>query len=306
MRFINIFLILFLLLLPASFSQISLGPSCKDNVAFDSSAYAKCLHETELNSRITTLETNAQKITLLVKNSLTSTDLTGNNSLEILKNRIYYIAISLILLVFTYSGVIWITSSTDPQKREISKNYLINSFYMMIFVMGASTLTGMSADFSNQLVTSLNPGDQSNFFTSNPWSLIKSGNSNDLQSGFDKLSTSVPIFLLIGWAYLIFMYLRNILVVLFTVLSQLIIILFFFRPTKSFGKMFFTIYFIELLIPIIFYPIFTIAGSLMASTPDYISKIYIMSAALASALIVHVLLLILGVIKSSDSGRLNN
>lgn len=296
--------LMFLAFLPVAFSVEALGPSCDNNENYGVKEQVLCGQETELLSKISVYSQNSQDVLDSVKESTQTYDVKSNNTLSDIQNNVLFIASGLILFVFTYSGLMWIVSSTSPKQREKAKKYLTASFYMILFVVAASYLTDLAHDLSNGSVVALSSSSDT-FFDASPWYDIAnkdyggSDHISNFQVRYNKLESISPVFIFIGWIYLILMYLRNMLIVLFTVLAPLIIIMFFYPPTRSYGKFILALYLIELLIPIVFYPVFAIAAGMFSGVSET-TQITIMAAALAVASILHVLLLVVGVMKASS------
>ena len=206
----------------------------------------------------------------------------------------------------------YIASSSDPRKRNKAKTMLMSSMYMIIFVGAAHYISTLTFDAGFEAASMVDTNIQG-FLTQDPWkelisaeppeSDIGEGDNEDVARAYARFSSIVsvaPLFILSGWAYILVMYLRNMIVALLTVVAPIIVVLFFFHPTRAFGITLFSLYGVELFIPVFLFPIFKIADVLMSVSDTTASvKIVIMASALGAAVVLHILLAGVAVVKAS-------
>ncbi len=228
-------------------------------------------------------------------------DLPGE--LKSLKNQVGVIAGSLIVFALTYSGLMYIISPTDPKRRNAAKGYMISCIYMLVFVVAISYVSWLAYDLSFKSASMVDSNIDS-FLTKSPWTKYAASGgpqgTDSLDSAYSKFNSIVqvaPVFLIVGWVYIILMYLRNMIIMLLTVLASLLVFLFFFKPTRAFGTILLALYGVELFVPVLFFPVFKVAGTMF--TGDAKIDIGIMASALGAAIILHIVLVAVAIVKSS-------
>ncbi len=305
-----IFLLLIALLIVPLAQASVIGKSCSGGKTFDIESQEQCHQETNFNIWAHTLADSSKFLMESVKASTTGyKDITEDtNAFNDIKSSVKNIASLIILLAITYAGTLYIVSGTDPKKRFGAKKQLIAFVYMIIFANIAFYLAGMVYDVSVGATWVVESDNTQDFMNADPWQdLIDSEESGDdadyVQSAYNKFSSlavATPILLISGWAYVLLMYLRNMLVILLTVFAPLIVVLFFFQPTKAFGKVLAILYVVELFLPVLFFPVFAVADKILGG--DYIMDIGIMASALAVAVVLHLVLVGVAIMRSSQLG----
>ncbi len=305
----RIFLVLFLaiLLVPLAGAVEVIGKSCSGGIILDTKVHEECHQETTMNTWAHTL---AKSSDFVMKNAKESTagykDIEEESSeFNDTKSNVRNIANALILLALMYAGLTFVISGTDPKKRFDAKRQMIAFIYMIIFANAAFYLAGLAYDLSTKSAGMIE-SDTDDFMTKDPWNDLinqNEGGNQTMQASFNKFSSlaiSTPILLLSGWSYVLLMYMRNMVVVLLTVLAPIVVVLFFFQPTKAFGKVLAILYAVELFLPALFFPIFAIAEKILGS--DASLNIGIMASALAVAVLLHIVLVGVTIMKASSIG----
>jgi hypothetical protein len=221
------------------------------------------------------------------------------------KSDVKNIANALILLALTYAGLMYVVSAADPKKRFSAKKQMIAFVYMIIFANAGYYLADMAYGLSISSAVMIE-SNTDGFMNADPWDDLigtNTGGGDYVQSSYNKFSSLAvvtPILLVCGWAYVMLMYLRNMLVILLTVLAPLLVVLLFFQPTKAFGKVLTILYGVELFLPALFFPVFSIAEKLIGDDPQI--DIGIIAAALGVAVMLHLVLVGVTIMKSSQWG----
>lgn len=296
-----------IMLLPMVSAAEVIGSECSSGLILDTKVHEACHQQTNFNVWAQTL---ADSSDFLMKNAKDSTagykDVGGEASkFENTKSGVNKVANALIILAITYAGTIYVVSGTDPKKRFEAKRQLIAFVYMIIFANAAFYLAGLAYDLSQGSATMIE-SNTDEFMEADPWNDIvndDAGGEDALQASYNKFSSVAvvtPIMLVTGWSYVLLMYLRNMVVILLTVLAPMVVVLFFFEPTKSFGKVLAILYAVELFLPALFFPVFEVAGNLLGSDPQI--NIGIIASALAVAVMLHLVLVGVTIIKSAEFG----
>ena len=286
-----------------------MGQHCADAYLFEPGSEIRCETETQYIMWADLFSDSNEFIMEGVKDSTTGyANIDAKNSPEIknINNNILLIANALAVLILTYAGYLWIISSTDPKGRNKAKRQLINAIYMLIFINAGYFIASLGYDLGTETASYLEVNTEE-FFVETPWTELNNANATSLDvegtyNRFSSLAVASPVLLISGWAYTSLMYLRNMTILLLFALSPLIVVLFFFDPTKPYGSILAILFGIELFLPVLFFPLFKIS-TLMFSQDDPRINILVMAAALMIAVLLHLTIVAVAIIKSAGSFR---
>ena len=293
------------LLVPIVRADDILGQDCEEAYLFEPGSEMKCELETKFNLWTNLFVDSNNFIMDGVKASTTGyKDIsTTNPKINEIKNDMLLIANALAVLVITYAGYVYIISATDPKKRDKARRQLTNGVYMLIFLNAGFFIANLGYELGTDMASYLET-DTEEFFGNEPWINLKNEHSgNDVEATYQKFSSLAvvsPVLMISGWGYTSLMYLRNMVILLLLALAPLIVVLFFFEPTKPYGVILALLYGIELFLPVIFFPMFKVAG-LMITSSDHKINILVMSAALMIGILLHLLIVLVAMIKAAGT-----
>ncbi|MBN2111665.1 hypothetical protein JW707_01060 [Candidatus Woesearchaeota archaeon] len=292
------------MIIPFARAEDILGQDCEEAYLFEPGSEMKCEVETKFNIWTNFFVDSNDFIMEGVKESTKGyRDISVDNpKVKEIKNDMLLIANALAVLVITYAGYVYIVSATDPKKRDTARRQLTAGIYMLIFLNAGFFIANLGYDLGTDVASYLE-SDTEDFFEETPWVSLKNENpGNDVEATYEKFSSLAvvsPILMISGWGYTSLMYLRNMVILLLLALAPLIVVLFFFEPTKPYGLILALIYGIELFLPVIFFPLFKVAG-LMFSSNNRIN-ILIMSAALMVGVLLHLIIVGVAMIKAAGT-----
>lgn len=282
-----------------------LGQDCEEAYLFEPGSEVKCQKETEFNMW-TNLFVDANEFIMEgVKDSTTGyRDVqTSDAEVQDIKNSILAIANALAVLVLVYGGYLWIISATDPKIRNKARRQIVAAMYMLIFLNAGFFIANLGYELGTKTASYLEVNTEE-FFEKTPWEQLKEEyGGNDIEDTYNKFSSlavASPILLISGWCYTSLMYLRNMVIILLVALAPLIVVLFFFEPTKPYGKLLALLFGVELFLPVLFFPLFKIS-TLMFKSGEHKINILIMAATLMIAVLLHIVVVGVAMVKSAGS-----
>ena len=166
--------------------------------------------------------------------------------------KINYIASAFIVLMIVYTGYLWIFAAVDTEKRRIAKQQTIDLIYVIFFI-------NLSLVFGWLLLSITNS------FVAYVWQSFLNQQISDLTireiilggaSTFILMLLYVIVFLIIGIPFFIKIITRHLVVMILICLLPIIIILYYFTPTKQFGKKLIEVLIINAVFPFIWMLIF--------------------------------------------------
>lgn len=292
------------LLIPLVKAEDILGQDCEEAYLFEPGSEMKCEVETKFNLWTNLFVDGNDFIMEGVKESTKGyRDVSVDNpEIKEIKNDMLLIANALAVLVITYAGYIYIISATDPKKRDQARRQLTGGIYMLIFLNAGFFIANLGYDLGTDIASYLE-SDTEEFFSETPWIDLKNEHpGNDVEATYDKFSSLAvvsPVLMISGWGYTSLMYLRNMIILLLLALAPLIVVLFFFEPTKPYGVILALLYGIELFLPVIFFPMFKVAGLMFSG--NHRLDILIMSSALIVGILLHLLIVGVAMIKAAGT-----
>ncbi len=304
-KWILAFIFIAIAIAPFASADNMMGEHCEEAFLFEPGSQVMCEQETKFNTWTNLFIDGNEFIMDGVKDSTTGyRDVSIENpELRDIKQGILVIANALTILVMTYAGYMWIASSTNPKKRTKAKAQLVNAIYMLIFLNAGFFIANLGHELGTNMASYLETNTEE-FFEETPWLDIKNANpGNDVEatySRFSSLAVASPVLMLSGWLYTTFMYLRNIVVLLIVALAPLVVVLFFFEPTKPYGAILAVLYGIELFLPVLLFPLFKISTLLFSGSEPKLN-ILIMASTLLIAVALHLIVVGVAMIKSSGS-----
>lgn len=166
--------------------------------------------------------------------------------------KINYIASAFIVLMIIYTGYLWIFASVDTEKRRIAKQQTIDLIYVIFFI-------NLSLIFGWLLIT------LTNSIVAYVWQSFLNQQISDMTireivlngaSTFILMLLYVIVFIIIGIPFFIKIITRHLVVMILVCLLPIIIILYYFTPTKQFGKKLIEILVINSVFPFIWMLVF--------------------------------------------------
>ena len=166
--------------------------------------------------------------------------------------KINYIASAFIVLMILYAGYLWIFSAVDAEKRRLAKQQTIDLIYVVIFINLSLIFGWLLIEITNSIVSYV-------------WGAFLNQQISDLSiteiilngaSTFILMMLYLLVFLIIGIPFFIKIITRHLIVMILICLLPIIIILYYFAPTKQFGKKIIEILVINAAFPFIWMLIF--------------------------------------------------
>ena len=166
--------------------------------------------------------------------------------------KINYIASAFIVLMIIYTGYLWIFSAVDAEKRRMAKQQTIDLIYVAFFINLSLIFGWLLIEITNSIVAYV-------------WQSFLNQQISDMTireiilngaSTFVLMFLYVIVFIIIGIPFFIKIITRHLVVMILICLLPIIIILYYFTPTKQFGKKLIEILIINSLFPFIWMIIF--------------------------------------------------
>jgi len=166
--------------------------------------------------------------------------------------KINYIASAFIVLLIIYTGYLWIFSAVDAEKRRIAKQQTIDLIYVALFINLSLIFGWLLITITNSIVIYV-------------WNSFLNQQISELTireiilngaSTFILMLLYVIVFILIGIPFFIKIITRHLVVMILTCMLPIIIILYYFTPTKQFGRKLIEILIINSFFPFIWMLIF--------------------------------------------------
>ena len=166
--------------------------------------------------------------------------------------KINYIASAFIVLMILYAGYLWIFSAVDAEKRRLAKQQTLDLIYVVIFINLSLIFGWLLIEITNSIVSYV-------------WGAFLNQQISDLSiteiilngaSTFILMMLYLIVFIVIGIPFFIKIITRHLVVMILICLLPIIIILYYFAPTKQFGKKLIEILVINAAFPFIWMLIF--------------------------------------------------
>ncbi|MEA2037411.1 MAG: hypothetical protein U9O94_07920 [Nanoarchaeota archaeon] len=166
--------------------------------------------------------------------------------------KINYVASAFIVLMIIYAGYMWMFSAIDAEKRKIAKQQTIDLIYVIIFVNLSLIFGWLLIEITNSIVTYV-------------WRAFLNQQISDLTvteiilngaSTFILMFLYVIVFILIGIPFFIKIISRHLVVMILICLLPIIILLYYFTPTKQFGKKLIEVLIINSVFPFVWMLVF--------------------------------------------------
>jgi hypothetical protein len=301
---IAIMILIALAVIPFAAADDIMGQDCEEAYLFEPGSEIRCEVETKFNIWTLIFVDANEFIMEGVKESTTGYRDVAVDHPEIrdIKQNILLIANALAVLVLTYAGYVYVISATDPRKREQARRQLTSGIYMLIFLNAGFFIANLGYELGTEVASYLE-SDTEEFFEETPWVELKNEHpGNDVEATYNKFSSLAvvsPVLLVSGWAYTSLMYLRNMVILLLLAIAPLLVVLFFFEPTKPYGVILALLYGIELFLPVLFFPMFKISTLMFSSNQKL--NILIMSSVFVIGVLLHLLIVGVAMIKAAGS-----
>lgn len=244
-----LFILLVLLTPTALAAELETPESCDNTQWYNPETWFPCFFESGLAAQMNSLYDMGS----LFENLLTKLSTVSIPISEILPYwaKLNYLAGFFFILVLIYTGYLFIFSAVDLQRKVQAKKQMWNVFLIILF-------SNLSIFFA-ALVLEL-----SSLITNLFWSiLLQEQISNQSMMGIIfSLNPIVAllyftIFLVFGIPLLFKMLIRIIILIVCVAMSPLIVVTYFFLPTKEFGAQWVKIFFINAFFPVIWILVFT-------------------------------------------------
>lgn len=295
---------LLLLLIPVVNADSFIADSCEDVNAFDYAGQTECTLHSDVLAKNKVMFDENEKLMDELK-TVTKEKLDINNEK---KNRMYKIILALssaiFVLITTYTGYLYISSATYPEKREMAKMQLKNLVFIAIAIIAIGPFVIYINDIS-QTATNFFYGryfDEGSFVVQE-FDLGTEGSSYEKSlERYSYLSSVSPMFQAGARSYILSMQGRNMLLLTLMSIFPLIIILFFFEPAQEFGRFLVYLFLIEEFVPIVFVIVLVLCQTIIptgGSEIQQLATMRIMTAALFFSVIMHAVLVLLAVLKST-------
>ncbi len=166
--------------------------------------------------------------------------------------KINYIASAFIVLMILYAGYLWLFAAVDTEKRRIAKEQALNLIYLIIFINLSLIFAWLLMMITNSFVVYV-------------WESFLNQQISDLTireiilngaSTFVLMLLYVLVFIIIGIPFFIKIITRHLVVMILICLLPIIMILYFFTPTRQFGKKLVEILAINSIFPFIWMLVF--------------------------------------------------
>ncbi len=300
---------LLVMIIPTVSAQSAFIPStCTGVTAFEYEKLTECQNHAEimrenfiLNQANTDLITEIETSTGQLRNVISNTDESGFKEL---KGLVSVLVTSLLTIIVLYTGYLFISSSSFPEKREQAKRQLKNLAIIAVILVTLGFTVGLSISISNSFISAmqykLSKDNSLEIFKGVGDSVIQ-GYSYDESLGFNaQLKASSTGFTTAARAYLTSLQARNLLLTTLIILAPLIVILYYWQPTQEFGKFFTILFIIELFVPALFM-LMLVGGAALTSQPgaNSLPSYTILTAALYLSAIFHAALVLLAIVKSA-------
>ena len=280
---------------------------CKDAEAFDFEAQTKCNVHSYVLSANKVMSDSSQTLVENIKDpSAFVVDLTESRKAF---NVAWILASSLLVLMATYAGYMYISSAGFPEKREQAQNQLKSIIFAAIFIVALMPFIILTNEIGNATTNMF----YSNYLTGNEFqdlttldtfTNIGGDTTNEYSKSLERLghlTTTNSLFIDAANTHLISLHGRKVVLMFLVAIAPLALLLYYFEPTKEFGKLFGYLYFIELFIPVVFILVLWFA-SVLAPTgldpTDQVSKMTILTASLFFGVFLHVVIVLAGVGKA--------
>ena len=306
-----ILLLVLLVMIPAAFAGESFHmPSTCDGLdAFEHDRTIKCESHVELIKENFIMDSENANLINQTKISMTEINKIPLNNETFRKIRALVTSISFLFLVILvlYTGYLFISSSAFPEKREHAKRQLKNIVILAIVWASLGFIVSVSLVLSHNINTvflNLHQDEGGfqiqHFYTGKVKDFKAEYEGSLLRNSY--LQSISPAFKFAARSNLVSLQSRNIILVALIALAPLVILLFYFRPTQEFGKFFFTLYVIELFMPMIL--MLTLIASKIISPgvvglESQLTTMNILTAALLVSAALHMFFVLLAVLKSS-------
>jgi hypothetical protein len=166
--------------------------------------------------------------------------------------KINYIASALIVLMIIYTGYLWMFSAIDTEKRRIVKQQTIDLLYVIFFINLSLIFGWLLLETTNSLLAYV-------------WRSFLNQSISDFTvreiivngaSTFILMLLYLIVLLIIGIPFFIKIITRHLVVMILICMLPIIIILYYFTPTKQYGKKLIEILVINSVFPFIWMLVF--------------------------------------------------
>ena len=312
MKKLLIILALVLLFIPIAFADEGvISPFCKTAESYDFEAQQKCeIHSYVLNANKVMSDTS-KNLLENIKQPSYDIDLTESRKAF---NVVWALAGVFLTLMATYTGYLYISSAGFPEKREQAQNQLKNIVFAAIFIIALMPFIVLTNEIGNSTNNMFyakylhqEPGPDNEFTTLTTLDTFADIEENDFSEysssleRFGYLMSTNNLFVNSANAYLVSSHGREIILMFLVAISPLGLLLYYFEPTREFGKLFGYLYFIELFMPVVFILVLWFAAVIAPTglaPADQVSKMTILTAALFFAVFMHVVIVLAGVGKA--------
>ena len=174
--------------------------------------------------------------------------------------KINYLASAFIVLMIIYTGYLWIFSTVDTEKRRLVKQQTIDLIYIVFFINLSLIFGWLLITITNSIVAYI-------------WNSFLNQQISDLTireiilngaSTYILMFLYTIVFVLLGIPFFIKIITRHLVVMILTCLLPIIIILYYFTPTKQFGRKLIEVLIINAFFPFIWMLIFAM-GNVMVN-----------------------------------------
>ena len=167
-------------------------------------------------------------------------------------SKINYIASAFVVLAIIYAGYLWLFAAIDPEKRRIAKQQTLDLVYLIIFINLSLIFAWLLITITNSLVAYM----WKSFLNQQIFQMTVTEMVLNSASTFILMTLYLLVLIIIGIPFFIKIITRHLVVMALIVLLPVIIILYFFNPTKLFGRKLLEILVINSFFPFIWMLIF--------------------------------------------------
>jgi hypothetical protein len=285
-----------------------ISPYCGTTNAYSLVDQVKCEAHTNLLGEISILSESSKNLMADIKKS-DGFAVELDKSTDIFKFTSMFAGM-LLAFMATYTGYMYISSAGFPEKREKAQEQLKNIVFAAVFVVALMPFITLTGDLG-QATTNMfyekyiNQPEFDDLTTLDTFADVEENGGEDKYlnslNRYGYLTSTNSYFTTSANMYLISLHGRKVALMFLVAIAPLALLLYFFEPTKEFGKLFLYLYFIELFIPIVFILVLRFASILAPADVEaakQMTKMTILTASLFFAVFLHAAIVLAAIGKS--------